>query len=73
MLLCAYEVFAVHFTKMLEVRRMFSAFDGKGCSYSQRMVPSSIVQIASYEWLPFTKKAATTLVILVAFARSVNQ
>lgn len=71
MLLCAYEVFAVHFTKLLEVRRTFSAFDGKGCSYSQRMVPSSIVQIASYEWLPFTKsqaphQPATTLVRLVA-------
>lgn len=58
--LCAYEIFAVHFTNLLEVRLMFSDFDGKGYSYSHIMVRSSIMQIASYECLPFTKSQTQT-------------
>lgn len=70
MLLCAYEVFAVHFTNLLELRLMFSDFDGKGYSYSQITVHSSIMQIASYERLPFTNSQTpqqpVTLGMLVA-------
>lgn len=70
MRLCAYEIFPVHFTNLLEVRLMFSDFDGKGYSYSQIMVHSSIMQIASYECLPFTKSQTPqqpmTLGMLVA-------
>lgn len=55
MLLCAYEAFAGHLTNLLEVRLVFSDFDGKGCGYSPITVRSSIMQIASYECLPFTK------------------